>query len=645
VNVRALLVLTLVFFALVPACSVIDSFGRFRVDASATRDALPDSTADVPDGTADVPDGTADVPDSTADVTVDTVLADGTTDVPDGATDVPDSATDVSDMTDLGRPECTGATTLCNGVCVVTASDTRNCGECSVQCAPPHAIPACTNGRCVLASCEAGFADCNADPRDGCEVNVATNFEHCGRCDALCRAPEATTVCADNLCRITECRTGRGDCNMNIADGCETDITTSLAHCGSCGAACVLPSAVPGCFGGRCVVQSCPSQRADCDGMSVNGCETDITTSAAHCGGCGRPCPSNAVCMNGVCAITSCPTGMADCDGVVSNGCEVNVSASVEHCGRCNNRCSVANGTPVCRSGACAIAACTTARGDCDLRYDTGCETDTNSSPAHCGRCGAPCPSNAVCSVGRCVITSCPSGFADCDRNAANGCEVDLRSDPANCGACGNACLSSTCRGGTCWNLSATYGTQDLPTCGGACTPNPYTGGCSCPAGYFATSIRRVIDCPSGVTYTGAGTGLCGTPTPGTFGGAFQFDLTCGRNCFLPNPYTRACSCPEGTGQIFVADIVTDPTCGRTAYARTYVCGRGFGAATLGGGFGGVFLNADPFGATPQCRNVNAFTGACTCPVGYGQQAYRVLIPQAGASLGYIGAYIFVCVQ
>ena len=75
------------------------------------------------------------------------------------------------------------------------------------------------------------------------------------------------------------------------------------------------------------------------------------------------------------------------------------------------------------------------------------------------------------------------------------------------------------------------------------------------------------------------------------------------------------------------------------------MCGRGLGALNLGGGFGGVFLSADPFGATPQCRHANAITGACSCPAGYGQQAYRVLIPQAGSSLGYIGAWIYFCVQ
>ena len=170
VKVRALLALMLVSFALAPACSVIDSFGRFRVDASARRDAVPDNPPVVPDSARDVPDSATDVPEvdaglsdiagGDADVTVDVpdtgeVVPDSTADVPDSTTDVPDSSdvvpdssADIPDTTDLGAPECTGMTTACNGVCVLTSSDVRHCGACSVQCAPPHAIPACTNGRC-----------------------------------------------------------------------------------------------------------------------------------------------------------------------------------------------------------------------------------------------------------------------------------------------------------------------------------------------------------------------------------------------------------------------------------------------------------------------------------------------------------------
>ena len=187
VKVRALLALMLVSFALAPACSVIDSFGRFRVDASARRDAVPDNPPVVPDSARDVPDSATDVPEvdvGLSDIAGDaedaaddvpdagemvpdstTDVPDSTTDVPDSTTDVPDSADVVPDTTDIGAPECTGMTTACNGVCVLTASDVRHCGACSAQCVAPNAIPACMNGRCVLASCEAGFADCNADPR------------------------------------------------------------------------------------------------------------------------------------------------------------------------------------------------------------------------------------------------------------------------------------------------------------------------------------------------------------------------------------------------------------------------------------------------------------------------------------------------
>jgi hypothetical protein len=35
-------------------------------------------------------------------------------------------------------------------------------------------------------TCNAGFADCNANRGDGCEVEVANDINHCGRCANRC---------------------------------------------------------------------------------------------------------------------------------------------------------------------------------------------------------------------------------------------------------------------------------------------------------------------------------------------------------------------------------------------------------------------------------------------------------------------------
>lgn len=50
----------------------------------------------------------------------------------------------------------------------------------------------------------------------------------------------------------------------------------------------------------RCVVSSCGALSADCDRVLGNGCETDLRTEVANCGGCGIACGSG-ICDDGLC--------------------------------------------------------------------------------------------------------------------------------------------------------------------------------------------------------------------------------------------------------------------------------------------------------------------------------------------------------
>ena len=56
---------------------------------------------------------------------------------------------------------CDGVDNDCNGVIDDPGS--------AASCVLPHAAPACVNGTCQIASCNAGFLDCDFDPADGCE--------------------------------------------------------------------------------------------------------------------------------------------------------------------------------------------------------------------------------------------------------------------------------------------------------------------------------------------------------------------------------------------------------------------------------------------------------------------------------------------
>jgi hypothetical protein len=230
---------------------------------------------------------------------------------------------------------------------------------------------------------------------------------------------------------------------------------------------------------------SCPSGYGDCDANAANGCETNLANSAAHCGACANVCPAGRSCAAGACAAAPtdagtptdtgaaidagvapdagplvCPSGFGDCDANPANGCETNLASSAANCGACGNACPAGR---ACVAGACAGPICASGYADCDGNPATGCETNVAISAANCGACGRSCTAGQSCAAGACVTPpadagapdagggACAPNRYDCDRNAANGCEVDLLTDAFHCGACGSACPAGrTCVLGVC---------------------------------------------------------------------------------------------------------------------------------------------------------------------------------------------------
>ena len=87
--------------------------------------------------------------------------------------------------------------------------------------------------------------------------------------------------------------------------------------------------------------------------------------------------------------------------------------------------CNVPHAVPTCVQGACSIGACDAQRADCNASAADGCETDTNSDPAHCGSCATVCTSGAACTNGQCVTlcngAPCVNDASVDQKVAANG--------------------------------------------------------------------------------------------------------------------------------------------------------------------------------------------------------------------------------
>jgi hypothetical protein len=281
-----------------------------------------------------------------------------------------------------------------DGCEVNTRASTSHCGACGNACPTgANASPACDAGRCAL-TCATSFADCNGRSEDGCEVDTRVAVTHCGACGAACATvANGTPVCARGMC-MASCDAGFADCNGRVDDGCEVDTRTSASNCGLCGAACpARPNAAATCTGAACQI-TCNTGFADCNGRADDGCEVDTRSSTSHCGQCGMACAARpnaaASCVSGACQVT-CNAGFANCNVRADDGCEIDTRTARTHCGACGAVCSArANTTAECSAGVCART-CVAPFLDCNGRADDGCEADISSDANSCGACGRAC--------------------------------------------------------------------------------------------------------------------------------------------------------------------------------------------------------------------------------------------------------------
>lgn len=367
-----------------------------------------------------------------------------------------------------GQADCDGINNDCE---IGISADADNCGACGISCAPGanNYSGTCSAGEC---SCLDGFADCDGDPANGCEANLATDDANCNQCGTACNFLNAFDQCNNGVCEVTFCVPGFDNCDA--APGCETEVNSDT-ECGACGNDCTsIQNTTASCQsdGGtdfECVVTACGNSFMDCSngGTNADGCETNIETDAANCGNCFRGCEtggnSTGSCVAGEC---ECSANFANCRG---GPCDTDTQTDIEFCGDCSTNCNtlVTQGGAACNNGQCEAVCDSFNNGDCDAN-PLDCETDF-TQVTDCGSCGNTC--TATNGIPNCFNngttmecqTNCNQGFQSCDTDPET-CETETDSDPANCGFCGNDCgAGATCNMGSCQGqiLNATVG-QDF---------------------------------------------------------------------------------------------------------------------------------------------------------------------------------------
>ncbi|MGZ3419423.1 MAG: hypothetical protein ACXWUG_25365 [Polyangiales bacterium] len=129
---------------------------------------------------------------------------------------------------------CPGALTCCSAACVDPATNLENCGGCGNPCTIAHGKGACTGGKCNVSTCELPYSDCDKDSKTGCETDTSSNDAHCGGCDHPCASKNGTGKCVSGACTIT-CNGSFADCDKNPTNGCEADLAHDPSNCGACG--------------------------------------------------------------------------------------------------------------------------------------------------------------------------------------------------------------------------------------------------------------------------------------------------------------------------------------------------------------------------------------------------------------------------
>jgi len=307
-----------------------------------------------------------------------------------------------------------GAGTACRpsaGVCDVAESCTGSSGACPADgfLAPGATCRAAADVCDVLEACTGSSAACPLDVFAGAGTACRPSAGPCDVAEACtgtgAACPGNAFVAAGATCRATVGPCDRAEACAGSTAPCPAD---GFAPAGTvCRAATGACDAAEACSGAEA---TCPGDRPQPDGTSCsdgNGCTAPDVCANGRCAG----TPSDAICgAHAICTddrgagACSCTVGFADCDDGRDTGCETDVTTSVAHCGRCGNPCVIAHGTPACLGGNCRPAGC-----DAGYRATSGGCVDVDE----CATANGGCSPDATCTNtdgGRTCV--CKDGFA-----------------------------------------------------------------------------------------------------------------------------------------------------------------------------------------------------------------------------------------
>jgi hypothetical protein len=158
--------------------------------------------------------------------------------------------------------KCTASTADCNhdlnlgcasdGCETDVGTDPKNCGGCGNACAPGQECRDDGSGPQCLAPCGAsGKVQCP----DKCADLLSDPF-NCGACGWQCGAhANENAECRKGIC-ATRCADGFADCDGNPTNGCEVNLANDPTSCGACGVTCDFVAGQP-CVEGKCLMVEC----------------------------------------------------------------------------------------------------------------------------------------------------------------------------------------------------------------------------------------------------------------------------------------------------------------------------------------------------------------------------------------------------